>query len=98
MDWALGKLPNTQCCLNLGAGPAEAGHQVGAWLCCGAPSSALGMVAWSALPSPDAALKEAECPQEASYLSPGGASGFPFAAPARMFCNEFRKSIHSGKN
>lgn len=32
------------------------------------------------------------------YLSPGGASGFPFAAPARMFCNELRESIHSGKN
>lgn len=40
-----------------------------------------------------------ECPQETGYLSPGGgASGFPFAAPARMFCNEFGESIHSGKN
>lgn len=24
-------------------------------------------------------------------------SGFPLAAPARMFCNELRESIHSGK-
>lgn len=59
----------------------------------------LEMSAWPVLPSPATGPGTGlECPQEAGYLSPGGASGFPFAAPARMFCNELRESIHSGKN
>ena len=59
----------------------------------------LAMAAWPVLPSPAAGPHtRLECPQEAGYLSPGDASGFPFAAPANMFCNELRESIHYGKN
>lgn len=56
------------------------------------------MAAWPVLPFPTTGPRtKQECPQETGYLSPGGTSGFPLAAPARMFCNELRESIHSGK-
>lgn len=61
----------------------------------------LQMAAWPALPSPAAGPRMHQAGMSSGNglpLSRGCASGFPFAAPARMFCNEFGESIHSGKN
>lgn len=93
--WA--NLPSSQHCTWV-AGAAQTRHPV-------RTGSVVGPQAWpemavragSALsccrPSHQAGMSSGR-----GYLSPGGASGFPFAAPARMFCNELRESIHSGKN